>query len=276
MYWRRSRLPGVPGGWAAEVTVRDLELATLRNAGPGEPAEAVVRARLRIRRWPRIPLLGPVLAAAQRLPWSDRVLWLTLIDSEGAGWRLTRVDFGRAGEYHLAAEPVAEPGRDPALTDAAVHELAEGDATEGAAELVVATDDDAGRRLLDLSLVDGRFAPAVVAASVRSVVRAWRRFALGEEGAYDELARLSSYEVAEYARSADLPARTAGISVAAIVRSPRPALFLRIAAVVQARDGTRERDLWWKLELDDELPEHWRLVDAYARPELRALADPPR
>jgi hypothetical protein len=140
-------------------------------------------------------------------------------------------------------------------------------------DLLIGTEGDAARRLLDLSLADGRYAPAVVEASVRSLIRAWRRFAIGDEDASHAFAALSSYEIAEYARSADLPARLHAIDVVALVPSPRPALFLRIAAIVQVGDGARERILWWQLELDDELEQHWRLVDAYARPELRALRD---
>ena len=66
VYWRRSRLPGVPGGWGADVLVRDVEVATLRSVGTVEAAEAVVRARLRVRRWPRIAGLGPLVRALQR------------------------------------------------------------------------------------------------------------------------------------------------------------------------------------------------------------------
>lgn len=265
--WRRWRLPGVPGGWGAHVVIRELEVVTLRNVGVAEPAEAVVRARLRMRRWPRIPLLGPLVRALQR---GGPVVWLTLVAPPGEGWEFTRADFGAAGEYHLAAETVPEPARDPALRDAAIRELAAEGSVAEPGELTIGTEGDAARRLLDLSLADGRFAPAVVEASVRSLIRAWRRFAIGEEDAYHALARLSSYEIAEYARNADLPASLRAIDVVALVPSPRPALFLRIAAVVQVGDGARERNLWWKLELDDELAQHWRLVDAYARPELRA------
>jgi hypothetical protein len=268
--WRRWRLPGVPGGWGAHVVIRELEVVTLRNVGVAEPAEAVVRARLRVRRWPRIPLLGRLVLALQH---GGPVVWLTLVAPPGEGWKLTRADFGAAGEYHLAAETVPEPARDPALHDAAIRELAEEESVAEPGELVIGTGDDAARRLLDLSLADGRFAPAVVEASVRSLFRAWRRFAIGDENAYHALATLSSYEIAEYARNADLPASLQAIDVVALVPTPRPALFLRIAAVVQVNDGARERNLWWKLELDDELEQHWRLVDAYARPELRALRD---
>ena len=44
--WRTWRLPGVPGGWGADVAIRELEVATLRSVGVAEPAEPVVRARL--------------------------------------------------------------------------------------------------------------------------------------------------------------------------------------------------------------------------------------
>jgi hypothetical protein len=221
-----------------------------------------------VRRWPRIRRLGLLVRALQR---GGPVVWLTFLAPPGEGWTFTRADFGAGGEYHLAAETVPEPAHDPALHDAAIRELAAEESVTEPGELITGPEGDATRRLLDLSLTDGRFAPAVVEAAVRALMRAWRRFAIGEENAYHALALLSSYEIAEYARSADLPASLQAVDVVALVPSPRPALFLRIAAVVQVRDGARERNLWWKLELDDELEQHWRLVDAYARPELRAL-----
>jgi hypothetical protein len=266
--WRRHRLVGVPGGWGAEVVIRELEVVTVRNVGPAEPGEAVVRARLRIRRWPRMPLLGAFVRA---FPRRSLVVWLTVVAPPGGDWEYCRADFGPAGEYHLEAETVAEPARDPALHDAALHELANDESAAEPGELIISTEGEAARRLLDLSLADGRYAPAVVEASVRSLIRAWRQLAIGDEDAYHAFATLSSYEIVEYARHADLPARLRAIDVVALVPSPRPALFLRIAAVVQIRTGTRDRNLWWQLELDDDLEQHWRLVDAYARPELREL-----
>jgi hypothetical protein len=269
--WRRSRLAGVPGGWGADVVIRELEVVTLRNVGVAEPAEAVVRARLRVRHWPRIPVLGAVVRALQR---GGPVLWLTLMAPPRGGWQLTRADFGAAGEFHLAAETVPDPAGDPALEDAAIRELAADESVAEPGELIIGAGDDAAQRLLDLSLADGRFAPAVIEAAVRSLFRAWRHLAIGDEDAYDAFATLSSYEIAEYARSADIPATLRAIDVVALVPSPEPALFLRIAAVVQVRDGATERNLWWELELDDALEQHWRLVDAYARPELRELRNP--
>lgn len=266
--WYPSRLLRIPGGWGADVAVLDLDIATLRSVGADETAEAVVRMELRVRRWPRIPLLGPVVRALLRRRLS---LWLTFKAPPRGSWELARIDFGASGEYHLAAETVPEPARDPALRDSAIWELAGDDAVGDPSDWIVSSVGDAGRHLLDLSVADNRFAPAVVEAAVRSLVRAWRRLRIGDEGAYHALAALSSYEIAEYARAADLPATVRGVEVVALVTAPRPALFLRIAALVQMRNGVREWDLWWKLELDEELEQHWRLVDAYARPELRAL-----
>jgi hypothetical protein len=262
---RRSRPLGVPGGWGARVVLRGIEVVTIRNLGPEAPAEATVRVRLGLRQWPRIPLLG---WCVRTIPPRDTVLWLTLLAPPGGNWTLTRVDFGAAGEYHLAAETVTEPVRDPALHDAAVRELAAGDAVTEPGELIVGTQGDAARELLDLSLTDGRFAPGVIEAAVRSLIRAWRQLAIAGDEAF---AALSSYEIAEYARDADLPARLHAIEILALVAQPRPALFIELAAVIQGSDGTKDHKLCWKLELDDALAQHWRLVDAYARPELRAL-----
>jgi hypothetical protein len=65
--------------------------------------------------------------------------------------------------------------------------------------------------------------------------------------------------------------RLQAIEILALVAQPCPALFIELAAVIQGNDGTQDHKLCWKLELDDALAQHWRLVDAYARPELRAL-----
>jgi hypothetical protein len=195
---------GIPGGWGADVTVRELEIITVRNRGTAAVAEAVIRARV-------------ACVAIRRSRSSAR-----------SGARSLAVRLG---------------------------------------DLIVTTDDAAGPQLLDLSLADGRFDPAVVEAAVRSTIRAWRDLKIGDADAF---AALSNHEIAEYARHADLPARLTGrIEVLALVGEPRPALFVRMPAVVQDTGGTHDRTLWWKLELDDALERHWRLVDAYARPELR-------
>lgn len=268
MYWRRSRLPGVPGGWGADVRVSNLEVSTLRSVGTTEAAEVVVRARLRVRRWPRIAGFGPLVRGLQR---GGPELWLTLSAAPAGDWQLRRVDFNAAGEHHLAAETVLEPTENPALRDTALRELAENDSSPDPRQLLIGTHGAAAERALDLSLADGRFAPTVVEAAIRSIFRTWRRFALGDRDAFHDLAALSSYEVADYARSADLPASLRSLEIVELTDAPRVALFARIAAVVQGRDGARDKILWWKLELDDDLGQHWRLVDAYARPELRAL-----
>ncbi len=259
-----------PERWGASVTVRSVELVTFRSVGPHEPAEAVARVDVWIRRWPRVPVLGPVVRTLQWRSLGERVLWVTLVTEASGGWTLGRVDLDEAGEYHLGAETVPEALRDPAIGDEARHELAREDAVDEPGALVRAQD-DAQRQLLDLSLVDGRFAPAVVEASVRTLIRAWRQMVIGREGAFAAFAAMSSEEVAEYAMAAPLPVRLRAVEVVAVVASPRPGLFLRIDAVVQLERGTGKKDLWWQVVLDDQHDAHWRLADAYAVPELRAL-----
>ena len=271
-WWSRRPPLGIgPGGAAVSLKVRRMEVMTLRTVGRHEPAEAVVRVGLGVRYAPRVAVLGPLIRALQWRSPADRVLWLTLVAAGGAdAWELGRVDFDEAGEYHLAAETVAEALRDPAIGDEARHELARDDTVAAPGELLRA-DDDARRQLLDLSLVDGRFAPAVVEASVRTIIRAWRQMVIGGEGALGAFVAMSSDDIAEYALAADLPVRLREVEVLAIVPSPRPVLFVRLGALVRLPSGTGEADLWWQLVLDDEHAAHWRLADAYARPELRAL-----
>ena len=271
-WWaRRPPLSYGPGGARVTVTARRMEVMTLRTVGRHEPAEAVVRVDLGVRYWPRVAVLGPLVRALQWRSPADRVLWLTLVAAGGSSaWELGRVDFDEAGEYHLAAETVPEALRDPAIADEARHELAGDDAVEDPGELLRA-DDDAWRQLLDLALVDGRFAPEVVEASIRTLIRAWRQMVIGAEGALAAFVAMSSEEIAEYARAADLPVRLRDVEVLAVVASPHPVLFVRIGALVRLPSGTGETNLWWQLALDDEHAAHWRLADAYARPELRAL-----
>jgi hypothetical protein len=249
--WSWLPIANVPPFVRVSLDVEEWDVVTVRNRGAGEPAEAVVRVAIRLRTW---------------LLTRPHTLWLSLADPDGSGWRLTRTDVDREGEFHLAAEEVREPSADPAMRDEAVHELAAADAVE-TAELRLDTDGDAGRHMLDLSLVDGRFAPAVVEASVREIMRAWREAAVSGDSA--ALEALSTPEIPAYARDADVPTRLRSVRVLVLEPPPHPALYLSICAVTQHAHGAREKESVWKLALDDDLPQHWRLVDPYARSELR-------
>lgn len=96
--------------------------------------------------------------------------WTLTLTPEG--WRIDSIQGEAEGEHHLDAPLVASPWSDEArLHDAAVVEGAVADAAPPGSPPpgeLVAVDyvDDARAAALDLSLVDGRFAPAVLEAAV--------------------------------------------------------------------------------------------------------------
>ncbi len=115
----------------------------------------------------------------------------------GGGWRIDSIQGEEEGGHHLDEPLVPSPWADEGrLHDAAVVEQAVADAapegSPGPGELVgVDYATDARAAALDLSLVDGRFAPAVLEAAVRRVVPAW---VAAVDGADDELLRLATPE----------------------------------------------------------------------------------
>ena len=143
----------------------------------------------------------------------------------GDRWILLSIEQDAEGAHHLDAPIVASPWSDDArLTDEAVTELAVADATPDAqiGELVdVDYAGDGRAQALDLSVVDGRFAPAVLEAAARRAVEAW---AEAVDGADDALERAATPEAAHallYPR---------GESTRLVVRGPR-LQALRIVAL---------------------------------------------
>jgi predicted lipid-binding transport protein (Tim44 family) len=99
-------------------------------------------------------------------------------------WILVSIEQEREGAHALHDGVVATPWDDEARTrDAATFELASADAIAGdrVAELAdLEFAGDARAAALDLSLADGRFAPAVLEAAVRRVVAAWAQAVDGD------------------------------------------------------------------------------------------------
>jgi predicted lipid-binding transport protein (Tim44 family) len=102
-------------------------------------------------------------------------------------WALLSIEQLAEGEHHLSDAPVASPWgddrlRDEALVERAVAEAAPADADVGSlVDLDFAGD---GRRAaLDLSLVDGRFAPDVLEAAARRALAGWAEAVDGADDA---------------------------------------------------------------------------------------------
>jgi hypothetical protein len=93
---------------------------------------------------------------------------------EGEGWRIDRVESELAGE-HYQTDPLPEEGSAHELHDEATISTAVESAPSGDAAVSELTDVDGSTKsqLLDLSLVDGRYAPDVIAACTCEITRAW-------------------------------------------------------------------------------------------------------
>jgi hypothetical protein len=125
--------------------------------------------------------------------WDVVAAWWTVERDGAGGWRIAQVEEDDRG-LHYRKDPLPNAPRDAELHDEATVEVASGDrAGDGVAALTEA-DGPVRSRLLDLSLVDGRFAPDAIAACAGEIARAWE--AATERGAHDELAHWSTPEVA--------------------------------------------------------------------------------
>ncbi|MBA2347558.1 MAG: TIM44-like domain-containing protein [Solirubrobacterales bacterium] len=206
----------------------------------------------------------------------------------GDGWRVDSIQSEEEAAGVLDAPLVPSPWsdegrlRDEALVEGAVADAAP-DGSPRAAELVdLDYADDARAAALDLSLVDGRFAPDVLEAAVRGVLPAW---VAAVDGADDALLRVATPEAVHellYPRGDDrvrLVVRAPRLETVRIVelhtdRDPvemtvsvsyRGRRYLEDRSTAAVVEGSRERETSTVerlvLRLDDGDPEvPWRVV----------------
>jgi hypothetical protein len=123
--------------------------------------------------------------------WELLTTWWTLV-ADGDGWKLVQVESQDRG-YHYRRDRLPNAPRDEDLHDDATIALAGADRASATDVVQLADADEPVRaRLLDLSLLDGRYAPDAIAACVGEIVRAWEGATEREERA--ELERWSTHE----------------------------------------------------------------------------------
>jgi predicted lipid-binding transport protein (Tim44 family) len=102
-------------------------------------------------------------------------------------WALLSIEQLAEGEHNLSSDLVASPSGDARLRDESVMELASADAapegTDIAALVGLDYAGDGRKAALDLSLVDGRFAPEVLETSARRAIAAWAEAVDGTDDA---------------------------------------------------------------------------------------------
>ena len=199
-------------------------------------------------------------------------------------WILHSIEQDAEGAHHLDAPIVASPWSDDArMHDDAITELAVADAVPDAAiaELVdVDYAGDARTQALDLSVVDGRFAPAVLEAAARRAVEAWAEAVDGADAALEraatpEAAHALLYPHGTNTRLVVRGPRLTGLTIAALDAHAQPPTFTVEAAVTGRRyledrdtaavlDGSKERATTfterWTLALGEDEATPWRIV----------------
>lgn len=138
-------------------------------------------------------------AAGRRIKRNDststttqlREYW-TLSKRDGH-WRLLSIEQFGEGAHNLDSELVAAPWSDDRLREEAVLEGAAADAAFSPADVASLVDldyaQDGRKAALDLSLVDGRFAPDVLETSAKRAVAAWAEAVDGPDAALERVAR---------------------------------------------------------------------------------------
>lgn len=208
-----------------------------------------------------------------------------------SGWIVVSIESDQEGRHVLEQEIVATPwGDEQRLSDASVVEVAAADRLpEGVTTAEVADLDfagDARAAALDLSLADGRWAPAVLEAAARRAVAAW---AEAVDGADRDLLDVATPEAASALLHPGDPSgktrlvirgpRVERLEIVALDPAAEPptmtvALTVRGRRYVEDRDdasvlsGSKQREVavteHWTLALAGPDDRPWQVVDAVA------------
>lgn len=211
-------------------------------------------------------------------------------------WTLRSIEQLGEGDHHLESALVASPWGDDRVREEAVLETALADAAGTGAEVaaLVGLDfaGDGRQAALDLSLVDGRFAPDVLETCARRAVEAW---AEAIDGADEPLLAVAGEQAV-----ADLLYPRGDRRVRRVVRGPRvermtlvaldgggePRMVVELALAgrryledrdtVAVLDGSRQREVrWterWTFALEDGAPLPWLVVSATDAPVVGAAS----
>ncbi|MDO8187607.1 Tim44-like domain-containing protein [Conexibacter sp. JD483] len=201
--WRRRLEDFRKKGWHNRVEVlqiRSIEYLGLTNREGHREDRVTVRICARLRDFV-VMRNGMVLKRNEET--SDTVelteFWTLAKRADEQGWIVASIETDAEGQHVLDAEIVASPWSDERrMQDASLLEVAALDRLpEGVSTADVARLDYAGNgraAALDLSLVDGRWAPDVLEASVRRAVAAW---AEAVDGADSDLLDVATPEAAQ-------------------------------------------------------------------------------
>jgi predicted lipid-binding transport protein (Tim44 family) len=279
-------------GWHNVCELRsgpDVEYVGLANRDHDADDRVVVRLHSQL----RDVVVDRDGNTVKRTDSDSEITWLAeywTLGKRDGGWILLSIEQDSEGAHHLDAPIVASPwSDDERLRDEAVTELAAADAVPDAAIAGIAGldfDGDARAAALDLSGVDGRFAPDVLEVAARRAVQAWAEAVDGDDAALHAVAApgaasalLHPGDPSGRTRLVVRGPRLTALRITALDAAARPATMTVEADVAGRRyvedrdtaavlDGSKERETTfterWTLALDGAGPTPWRIVDAGA------------
>jgi predicted lipid-binding transport protein (Tim44 family) len=249
---------------------------------------AVVRIQAKLRAYVLDSRGAKVMRKGERDELVTLAEYWTLARRNGA-WMVQSIEQSSEGDHHLDEPIVASPWSDTQrLEDEAATELAvagalpEGFTTADLAQ--VDFDGDARARALDLSVADGRFAPAVLEAAARRAVEAWAEAVDGDDAALERVASPEAVGALLYGGDASRRTRLvvrgprvrririAGVDVERVPATMAVEVELGGSRYVEDRDtaavlsGSRDAPTTfterWTLALDGPDDAPWRIVTA--------------
>ncbi len=169
-----------------------IELVGLTHKGDPDTDNVVVRVDARLKDYV-VDRSGRHLKRAGRLGETTRIREFWTLRRRSGHWVLASIEQGAEGKHALDEQIVATPWADErGMRDSALVEGAVADAVpEGTSVAEVADlqyDGDAQSAAMDLSVADGRFAPAVLEVAARRAVDAWAQAIDGSDAPLNAIA----------------------------------------------------------------------------------------
>jgi hypothetical protein len=284
--WRRRLDDFDRKGWHNVCEIQhgpEVEYVGLTNRAADTDDRAVVRVEALLRDVV-LDRSGNVIKRSDSASETTALAEYWTLAKRDGRWILLSIEQDAEGRHHLDAPVVASPwGDEDRMRDEALTELATADAVPATAlaEIVqVDMDGDARATALDLSLVDGRYAPAVLEAAARRGVAAWSEAVDGDDAALEAIADPAAIDALLYPGD---PSRKTRL----VIRGPELGALritgvgertMTVEAQVSGRryredrdtlalvEGSRDREtrfaVRWTLALSDDADTPWRVVAA--------------
>jgi predicted lipid-binding transport protein (Tim44 family) len=289
--WERRLDDYARRGWRNHVEVLGepaVELLGLVHRGDATTDHVVVRIDARMKDYV-VDRSGRHLKRTGRLGETTRVREFWSLGRPTGHWMLVSIEENREGSHAMDEQIVATPWADErGMRDSALVEGAVADAVpEGVSITEVASvsyDGDAHGQANDLSLADGRFAPAILEVAARRAVDAWAQAVDGPDSALNAIATPEARRELLYAGDTSGALRVVvrgpvvnririvGLDPAAqpptmtleVDLTGRRYLENRDTAAVVAGSRTRKVGFTerWTLSLTDDASQPWRITAA--------------